>query len=512
MPTLPPLPIKLPPGFFRNGTAYESAGRYYDGNLVRWQNGRIVPWGGWVPVFSGGAAFTGIARGALTWRANNGNPYGAIGTNTNLYIGTSGIYDDVTPGDLVAGRADSIAGPGYGVAGYGQQSYGTGRIGSDAITLSAATWSMDSYGEVWIGVLNSDGRILTYDPTTDDSVAALENAPTNNQAVMVTNEEYVLAIGAGGNGRIVQWPDQNDNTNWTPSGTSTAGNLILRTQGNLQCGKLFGTQTLLFTDLEVHALTFAGYPDIYGVEPLGQHCGVVSPNAVAQIPNAVVWLGPTGFWFYNGFVQPLPCEVQDYIFGTSGYGINTLQLAKVYAGVNSQKYEVTWFYPDASNVENNRYVTMNYQNWPNVIFYFGELARTCWLDAGVFPTPQAVDPSGNYWAHEVGYLANGQPRSEIFLTSGPVELGTGDRVIYANGLLPDVQLPASLQVSIAGQMAPNGPSTTFGPYPISPNVYGFSPGRFCGRQVAVSYQQIVGQDGAWSIGKNRAFVAQGGKR
>ena len=41
------LPIKIPPGFFKNATQYQAKNRWYSGNLVRFSEGRLRPIGGW---------------------------------------------------------------------------------------------------------------------------------------------------------------------------------------------------------------------------------------------------------------------------------------------------------------------------------------------------------------------------------------------------------------------------------------------------------------------------------
>ena len=41
------LPIKIPAGFFKNATQYQARNRWYDGNLVRFSEGRLRPIGGW---------------------------------------------------------------------------------------------------------------------------------------------------------------------------------------------------------------------------------------------------------------------------------------------------------------------------------------------------------------------------------------------------------------------------------------------------------------------------------
>ena len=44
---MPLIPIKIPAGFFRNATQYQAKNRWYDGNLVRFSEGRLRPIGGW---------------------------------------------------------------------------------------------------------------------------------------------------------------------------------------------------------------------------------------------------------------------------------------------------------------------------------------------------------------------------------------------------------------------------------------------------------------------------------
>ena len=41
------LPIKIPSGFYRNATQYQAKNRWYNGNLVRFSEGRLRPIGGW---------------------------------------------------------------------------------------------------------------------------------------------------------------------------------------------------------------------------------------------------------------------------------------------------------------------------------------------------------------------------------------------------------------------------------------------------------------------------------
>ena len=64
---------------------------------------------------------------------------------------------------------------------------------------------------------------------------AVSGAPTNCQGVVVTNERHVVALGAGGDPRKVQWSSRETLTTWTPS-TNTAGDIQIPTGGRILAG------------------------------------------------------------------------------------------------------------------------------------------------------------------------------------------------------------------------------------------------------------------------------------
>lgn len=514
-----PLPIKIPPGMFRNGTNYESMGRWYDGNLVRWENGRLKPIQGWVSQLAPGAALTGVARGGVAWSDNNGFRYIAIGTNSKLYVGTAGIYTDVTPAGLVVGRVDTILGAGYGSGPYGENSppdgtntYGTQRsLSVTGLELDAATWSFDTYGQDMLGVLTSDQNIWQYDPSTGLVTKQSSSAPTAI-SVMVTNEDYILALGAGGVGRQIKWPDISNPTTWTPAITNTAGGIPLNTGGRCMSGTRVGTQNLVWTNMDVHAINYIGTPGIYGPTRLAEGCGLVGPNAFA-VTDIAYWWSWGGFFTYNGIVQPLPCDVQDYIWRQ----VDWTQTAKIYGETNTRFNEVTFFFPSVTgnpliNGECDSYITYNYKSG---IWYYGvksQLARTTWVDKGVWPLPIAVDASGVVYEQETGYLANGATRvPNVYATSGPIEINGGKFVSYVDLVIPDVDPnPNAVELSVLCQNAPDGPVTTIGPAPMIPNAEGYFPIQFAGRQAALKIQGIADED--WSFGTMRVSVKGKGSR
>ena len=490
------IPLKLPPGIYRNGTEYQAAGRWYDANLVRWYENTLRPMGGWRKRASG--QMSGLCRGFITWRDNSANRWIAAGTHTKLYaMNEAGTLKEITPTSFTAGIADSLSKTGYGYSTYGTLAYGTARPDTGLIT-PATTWSMDTWGEYLIACSNADGKLYEWQLgfTTPTLAAVITNAPTSNKAVLVTAERIMFALGAGGNPRKVQWCDQENNTVWTPATDNQAGDYELATPGTLLAGKRVKGVNLLFTDVDVHTAQYVGAPFVYGFEKAGSGCGLISAQSVAAIDTAAIWMSKSGFWIYDGYVKPLPSDVSDYVFGN----INFNQASKVYAVHNSKYGEIWWYYPSSGSNENDSYVTFNYrENHWNI----GTLARTAGTDAGVFANPLMVSTDGYIYEHEVGFAYDS---ASLYAESGPVQLGNGDNIMSVRQVVPDEQTLGEAVVSFKTRNYPTGTQSTFGPYTAANP----TDVRFAARQVNV---KVTGNTLAdWRIGVMRLDAVPSGKR
>ena len=476
------IPLQIPPGVFKNGTEYQSKGRWNDSNLVRWFEGTIRPVGGWRKRTT--AQLAGKARGLINWRDNSNNRRIAIGTHSKLYVlSESNTLTDITPATFTVGDADAVQKIGYGYSTYGSFAYGVARPDLGSVT-PATTWSLDTWGEYLVGCSSKDGKLVEWqlDPALD--AVALTNAPTGNTGLVVTQERFVFALGAGGNPRKVQWCDQENNTVWTPLATNQAGDFELTTVGSLQCAKRIRGTTILFTDVDVHTATYIGPPYIYSFERVGTGCGVISKQSVAATDNACIWMAGSGFWIFDGFVKPLPSDVSDYVYSN----LNTTQASKIYCVHNSAYGEIWWYYPSLSSNENDSYVTYNYREGHWAI---GTLIRTCGTDKGIFSNPILVDADGYIYEHEVG---NNYDSQTLYAESGPVELGNGDRVMSLTGLIPDEKTAGDVTASFSTKFYPNTTKYSYGPYTLS------SPTsvRLTGRQIAVKIQGNALTD--WRVG------------
>jgi hypothetical protein len=490
------IPIKLPPGIYRNGTEYQAAGRWYDANLVRWYENTLRPMGGWRKRATG--QMSGLCRGFITWRDNSANRFIAAGTHTKLYaMNEAGTLKEITPTGFTAGIADAVSKTGYGYGTYGSLAYGTARPDTGSVT-PATTWSMDTWGEYLVACSSSDGKLYEWQLgfTTPTLAAAITNAPTGNKALLVTQERILFALGAGGNPRKVQWCDQENNTLWTPAGDNLAGDYELATPGTLIAGKRVKGVNLLFTDVDVHTAQYVGAPFVYGFEKAGSGCGLISAQAVAAIDTAAIWMSKAGFWIYDGYVKPLPSDVSDYVFDN----LNFNQASKVYAVHNSKYGEIWWYYPSSGSTENDSYVTFNYrENHWNI----GLLARTAGADSGVFANPLMVSTDGFVYEHEVGFAYDS---ASLYAESGPVQLGNGDNIMSVRQVIPDEQTLGEAVVSFKTRNYPTGTQSTFGPYTAAnPTSV-----RFSGRQVNV---KVTGNTLAdWRIGVMRLEAIPSGKR
>lgn len=494
--------LKIPPGLYRQGTEYQSQGRYYDADLVRWFEGTLRPVGGWRQYRTASNALlsvTGAARGMHTWRANSADRFAVVGTHTKLFAFGSSIADikDITPSGIVVGFADSRINLGYGGGAYNVSTYGTPRAAGN-ITDFATTWSFDNFGEFLVAVQSEDGRLFYWDLMTATAVPVVATAgttPINNRGVIVTDERFVFLLQAGGNRRRIAWSDQENLFNWNITATTQAGDFELATPGEIMQAVKVRGQTLILTSTDAWAASHIGPPLVYGFERVSVGCGCISRNAAVSADKVAFWMSDTGsFWMYDGFAKPLQCEVSDYVFGR----LNRGQLAKVWAVHNSAFGEVTWYYP--SGMEVDSYVTYSYRegHWAT-----GSMVRTIGIDNAVFGLPIRIGSDGVIYEHEVAYNYDGRTP---YAQTGPLEIDLGERVAMCKYLYPDERTQGQVQARFATRFYPNAVEYPHGPYSMA-NPTSI---RFTGRQVAMRIEGIVGAD--WRVGNPRMDVELGGLR
>lgn len=565
------VPVRLPAGVYKNGTRYQAKGRWYDANCVRWYEGIMGPVGGWTrvtltvlgwaptsaytagqlvtdsngnvqkvttPGTSGAsqpawnttvsgttndgsvvwtnlgptganAAVTGFPRAALAWRPTAAASYVAIGTNTKLYTFTTGQLFDQTPAGLTTGAQNStMAAGGYGQGGYGQGFYGKG---TGAVSISQAdTWQLDNFGDTLVACLTSDGKL--YQATAGGGAGTqITNAPVACRGVVVTPERFLVALGASGDGRKVQWADQASLTIWglgQGNDQGAFGQFFLATKGRLMSGRRARLQTFLWTDVDVYTMTFTGGIGVYAFDQCGDNCGLVGPNACTTLGNVAYWMSYNKFFKYDGALVALRCDVIDFLTDD----LNFQQRAKIQCVSNAAFDEVIWFYPSTSSLslENDSYVAYNYRldHWT-----IGRLGRSAAVDRGVFDNPIYVDSAGQIWTHEIGNSRTGV--GTIFAESGPVEVTDVDlNSLYAGGFstafvnryIPDEKTLGDTLITLFGNILPTDTETQVGPFAAAAPTNT----RFRARQVRLRVQE--NNSVLWRVGVPRLAMTPGGRR
>lgn len=493
--------LAIPPGLAQNGTKYQNRGRWVDANLVRFAQGTVRPVGGWDALrdlSNNAQTVTGMARTVLAWTSTGNVSQLAIGTHNKLFAWSLFAKTDITPSDLVAGNQDSGATGGtYGSGNYGTGNYG---YGSGTTQVYADVWHLDTYGDNLIACLPSDGRILRWDRNIANDAALIDaDAPTACWGVVVTPERFIVALGADGDRRKIEWCNQEDYATWdaaAPAAGSQAGDWILDGEGSVMAGRRAAKETLIWTTAELFTMRYIGGVFVYSIEKLGSDCGLIAPNAVAMIGTRAVWMGSTGFYIYDGYVRPLPCEVQDAIFSD----FERSQAIKVNSFTLSDFNEVWWLYPSAGSMEPDTYVVWN---WEENHWTRGTLDRTAGCDRGPFVYPFMVSSGGSIYEHERGY---DHGSSTLFIESAPMEVGDGDRLSDVTGLIPDEKTRGDVKLYAYTSMYPTAAETLRGPYSMAnpTNV------RWTARQLRIRLEQNVATD--WRYGVLRLDVRPGSRR
>lgn len=492
---MPLIPLDIPAGFYRNGTDLDASGRWRDGSLVRWRDGSLRPVGGWrerVTSFS-----SEPIRGMHVWEANNGTAYLAAGSHSELLAMTgSNTVLDITPSDLATGRADAEVETGYGYGFYGTSFYGQER--PDYGNFSEATsWHLDNWGEYLVGCHVEDGRLFEWQLGSSTDAAVIANAPTDNLGLIVTEERFIFALGAGGNPRKVQWCDREDNTLWAPAATNEAGDIELQTSGQIMTAVRTRGQTLLLTDVDAHRAQYQGPPYVFGFERVGTSAGIISRMAVADVDIGAFWMGQRGFYTFNGnTVAELPCDVHDYVFGD----MNTAQQSKIWAFNNSEYNEIWWFYPSSGSLECDRYAAYDYKEGHWLV---GNLSRTAGVQRGVFKHPFLTTDASALFEHEIGFNVNG---SSIFAETGPISIGSGEQTMSVTKVIPDEITQGDVTMTFKTRFHPNDTERSYGPFdPSNPTSV-----RFTGRQARMRIDGDV--VGPWRVGTMRVEAKPMGKR
>ena len=388
----------------------------------------------------------------------NANSYTIEAKDTSGATVTANSSDTGNGGSSVVGAYQINTGLNVYVpaTGWGVGTWGAGTWGSAAalgFSNQLRLWSHDAFGEDLI-INPRAGGIFFWDTSGGTSSRAVNItslsganlAPTVGLQTIVSDiDRHVIVLGADpivGSSRsgssdplLIAFSDQESATEWEPTATNTAGDIRLSSGSQIVGGLRARQEILIWTDTSLYSMQFVGAPFTFGVNLINENVGLISPNGAVNAPDGVYWMARDGFYKYTGSVQRVPCSVLNYVLDD----LNTTQSFKVFAFSNKEFNEIGWFYCSGSSDNVDRYVTYNYLEG---VWSIGELARTAWLDEGIFDNPLATEGLSNdsvLYDHESGSDADGSPMDNVFIESGDIDIDQGEQFGFISRIIPDVK-------------------------------------------------------------------------
>ena len=474
-------------------------------------------------------------------------------------VATGGSID-VKPYEQVGPAAQSY-GYGWGTDTWGSGGWGEASSATD-VTLEPGLWSLSNFGQVLVATI-ANGKTFTWNAgattpltvraSTSTSGFSTSNNPTATRVTLVSpttrhlihlGTETTIGTPSTQDDMFIRFSEQEDINDYTVTAINSAGTQRLQ-DGTKIMGALKAKETILvWTDNALYTMKFIGAPFTFGFEQVGTNCGLIGKNAAVEIDGVAYWMSTNGFFAFDGTVKSLPCTVEDYVYDQA----DTTKGQQVYAGLNNQYTEVTWYYPSTNSEYNDQYVIFNYGESgriPGGVWYIGTEARTTWIDATVYPNPIATkfddSASGTFpiivgesglgqttlFEHEVGTDQVNPDGSTTTVTSfiqsydydlqqaqrGQAYSIAGDVFLAVRRFLPDFKdLAGNAKVTLAVKRYPSDSQTTtaLSPFTITASTEKKDT-RARGRFVNIKIENDSASE-SWRFGTMRLDIQPDGRR
>ena len=387
------------------------------------------------------------------------------------------------------------------------------------ITFKATQWSLDNFGEDLLAVRRG-GQLLHWDASQSAwpvRTSIVATGPSKINSIIVSpNDRHVLALGTNEvvtsvfNPLLVRWSDREDYADWTPSISSTSGELQLIGGTEIIGGIRTRNAIHVWTDTSAYALNFVGPPFIFKPTELGTNCGLVGPHAAIDVDGVSYWMGTSDFFVFDGRVRRLDCTIRRFFFDS----FNISQSDKVYAGLNSEFSEVVWVYPKEDSQEPDSYIAYNFSEnvWTSGTGFF-----TTYEDNRVFTD---VITTGSVEKGGTSFIWNNEPKDVFdgdgvaltsFIESADMDIEDGDDLMFINKLIPDITINTGyLKFTITTRQYPTSSEVVKGPYPIDSGTDKIDL-RVRGRQAKVRVSTAA-LGASWQWGSVRLAMQRDGKR
>lgn len=400
------------------------------------------------------AVTTGVSTATVTHTAHGASLHDLVAINGASAVGgitPSGIYQvsSIPSADtytIVHGTSATSSATGGGSPNF-QYS-----IAAGTAALTSRVWTLAPYGQLMLAS-PTNGTIYVYNPSIGGKMYYLPNAPTGIKAIFVTPERFPFALGNSSNPLQVQWPDQNDFTDWTPTDSNTA-NIRTLQEGSTLVGGIAVRDgvSIVLTDTACYAFNYSGDNFVYQSFLAGRGCGLVGALAINEAHGVGYWISKEDFWAWDGSLRKLPSEdIHDYVFND----LNTSLLNQCICATIAARNEVWFIYPSLEDGDSapTRYVIYHTdQNRWSIGRFSTQL--TAMLDRNLFFTPAVTKPypiisaaSGNILALDVvgadsdntGFGFSTDELDGSYVQYSPMEIARGDAASDIFRFIPDIK-------------------------------------------------------------------------
>jgi hypothetical protein len=332
----------------------------------------------------------------------------------------------------------------------GETISGITSVGTVATVTTAVAHGLATNDWVYLSGQTTTAYSGTYQITVTATTTFTYTLPaaTTSPASVAGSYQSVSYSGGTFNPMLIRWADVNADIGpkpevWKPELANSAGFLFVKEGSKIITAANVRQETLVWTDMSLSTLQFLGTAEVFGLQLLSSDTNIMGPNAYATVNNNMYWMGTDSFFVYDGRVNVLKCPLTRYVFED----INREQAQLIYGGTNKEFSEVIWFYCSGGSTPSptiDRYVVYNYRD---DIWYYGQLNRTTWFDAGINRYPLAT--SGGYiYSHENG-PNDGQPLGaaplpmSAYIQSSFMDIADGEFYMLTKRVIPDVDFTAS---------------------------------------------------------------------
>jgi len=287
------------------------------------------------------------------------------------------------------------------------------------------------------------------------SITPVDVPTVQNNLTVSDTSRFIIVFGTNDYGSstldpmLIRWSNQDDPYNWTPDAVNQAGSIRLSHGSEIVTTVQTRQEIFVITDSSAYSLQYLGPPYVWQPQLLGDNISIVGPNAAVIASGVVYWMGVDKFYMYDGRVQTLNCDLRRYVFSD----FNKTQGYQVVCGTSEGFNEVWWFYCSANSTTVDRYVVFNYLE---KVWYYGQMARTAWLDSGLREYPVAATYSYNLVNHENGINDNEtgtEAAINAYISSSEFDIGDGHNFGFVWRILPDLTFEDSTN-------APDGTAPT----------------------------------------------------